>query len=109
LVVHVARLEDLLDHPRDKVNVGPVRRGFRGRQAGKVDDVTASKNDDRMTASDGMPLKRHRHFRSKRAAQVGVRRTSTPLLVSGRPSPQAMFVSSAFPLASAAFFAMAFA
>jgi hypothetical protein len=26
LVVHVARREDLLDHPRDGVNVEPVRR-----------------------------------------------------------------------------------
>jgi hypothetical protein len=57
LVVHVARSEDVLDHPRDSVNVDPVRRDFCGGQACEVGDVTASKDDDRMTASDGVALK----------------------------------------------------
>jgi hypothetical protein len=56
LVVHGARREDLLDHPRDRVNVEPVRRDFCGGQACEIGDVAASKNDDRMTASDGVPL-----------------------------------------------------
>jgi hypothetical protein len=56
LVVHVARREDLLDHPGNGLNVEPVRCDFCGGQACEVGDMAASKDDDRMTASDGVPL-----------------------------------------------------
>ena len=57
LVVHVARREDPFDHPRDGVNVAPVSGDFRGGQAREVRDVPVSKDDDRVTTSDGMALK----------------------------------------------------
>jgi hypothetical protein len=57
LVVHMARREDLLYHLGDGVNVEPVRRDFRGGQTCEIGDVVTSKDDDRMTASDGVPLK----------------------------------------------------
>lgn len=44
---------------------------------------------------------RRRRSRRKRAAQVRFRRTSSPPLVSGCPSPRAMFVSSALSLRAA--------
>jgi hypothetical protein len=56
LVVHMTRLEHLLDHLRDAVNVVPVRCDFRGAQTREVRNVTISKNDDRMATSDGVPL-----------------------------------------------------
>jgi hypothetical protein len=46
----------MLDHLRDAVNVAPVRRDFGGAQAREVRDVTISKDDDRMAASDGVSL-----------------------------------------------------
>jgi hypothetical protein len=56
LVVHMARREHMLDHLRDAVNVVPVRRDFRGTQTREVRNVAISKDDDRMAASDGVPL-----------------------------------------------------
>jgi hypothetical protein len=52
----VAWRKDPLDHSRDGVNVAPIRGDFRGGQACKIRDVTASKDDDRVAASDGVPL-----------------------------------------------------
>jgi len=56
LVVHVARREHMLDHLRDAVNVVPVRCDLGGAQAREVRNVTISKDDDRMAASDGVSL-----------------------------------------------------
>jgi hypothetical protein len=52
----VAGGEHLLEHPRDGVNVGPVRSGFHGRQAREVRNVPVSKDDDRVARSDRMAL-----------------------------------------------------
>jgi hypothetical protein len=52
----MARCEHPLDHPRDGVNVAPVRRDLPGGQAREIRDVTVSKDDDRVAASDGVAL-----------------------------------------------------
>jgi hypothetical protein len=56
LVVHVAWRKHPLDHPPDGVDVVPIRGGFRGSQACERRDVMVAKDDDRVAASDGVPL-----------------------------------------------------
>jgi hypothetical protein len=83
LVVHVARRKHMLDHLRDAVNVAPVRRDFGGAQTREVGNVTIAKDDDRMAASDGVPL------------QVCVTRASCVKrlteLVPTKPAPRPLF------------------
>jgi hypothetical protein len=102
IVVHVARREGLLDHPRDGVNVEPVRRDFCGGQACEGGDVAASEDDDRMTASDGVSLKVCVTGAPgvERLPELVSAEPAAPPLASGRPSPRAMFVSSALSLRS---------
>ena len=56
LVVHVTRREHLLNHLRDGVNVVPLRGDLGGAQTREVRNVTISKDDDRVAASNGVPI-----------------------------------------------------
>jgi hypothetical protein len=98
----VARREDLLDHPRAGVNVEAVRVDVFGGQCCEVGDVAASKDEDRMTTSDGVPLEVCVTYAAgvkgppKFVSAEPAAQPSFP----GRPSPGAMFVSSRLSLRS---------
>jgi hypothetical protein len=87
LVVHMARREYLLDHPRDGLNVAPVRLDFRGRQAREVRDVAVSEDDDRVATRDGMALEVSvtRCSRIKRLTELVSAKPATDPAFSGVP------------------------
>jgi len=78
-VVHMTRLENVLDSPPDILNVRPVMGEFVWSEVGEIGSMPLAKNDSHMARCYGMPFKKRLADSTAMegpAGQVGTKGTS---------------------------------